>query len=96
MEKDEFPGVDGIGKAGVGRKEKLQTHEKHMHQKREKEENKAEKTKDNKSMSTGRKNFSYGILVKKVLTWGAPGWLSELRIWYCHCCGSSGCCGFHP
>ena len=32
-------------------------------------------------------------LVKKQPTLSVPWWLSGLRIWHCHCYGSSCCCG---
>ena len=32
-------------------------------------------------------------LVKNLLSMGVPWWLSELRIWHCHCCGLGHCCG---
>ena len=34
----------------------------------------------------------YDFWSKREGKWGVPWWLSRLRIWRCHCCGSSYCC----
>ena len=34
-----------------------------------------------------------GLLKKIKFSVGVPWWLSGLRIWHCHCCGSGYCCG---
>ena len=34
-----------------------------------------------------------GIFAVSKTPSGVPHWLSRLRIWHCHCCGSGHCCG---
>ena len=43
-------------------------------------------------MEEGRHQKVRRYRVKKCLQ-GVPWWLSVLRVWHCHCCGSGHCCG---